>query len=136
MKDLNGLRKSKNWVSLMPQINDMSIYAFSKKYDVPYNSVKKATSEEHSKELMVERQLANKIFPRIRKMKKWEKDFYFYCQIYRQRLIYHFDNPEERKQIKQNYYNDHINYDLKVTAQILDNGWLSIVEGVLINGLY
>lgn len=120
----------------MQQINDMSIYAFSKKYDVPYNSVKKASSEEYSKELMVERQLANIIFPRIRNMKKLEKDFFFYCQIYRQRLIYHFDNPDERKRIKQDYYNDHINYDLKVTSQILDNGWLSIVEGVLINGLY
>lgn len=117
----------------MQQISELSVYQYSKKYNVNYRTVRKIASsdDEFSKQQLIERQLANKIFPRFRNLKEGEKQFYLYTMIYRQRLVYHHKDVKKRRQIKKDYYNDYKAYGLNVSLRILDNGWESIVEGVL-----
>lgn len=103
-------------------IENLSPLEYAQANNVNYRTVIRLISC-GKEDTLIAQVLEKKLYPKTKTMRQKEKDFYFYCMIYRKRLLKHFDNPDMRKKIKEQFYKDYVNYGLEVSELILDNGW-------------
>jgi hypothetical protein len=59
---------------------------------------------------------------------KIQRLFIKYVNLYLKKILFYFENPEQRKKVKEEYFTEWNNMGLPITINKLEDGWQKIVK--------
>lgn len=108
----------------MKTVKNISISQLAKEYNVQPKFI-------HT--LLYEGKSDDEVISHLEKISKPQyrlnRLFVKYVQVYLKKILLYFDEPEQRKLLKQEYFNEWHKNGLPITNERLEMGWSRIVKG-------